>query len=576
MKDPSRLDLLVAILGTLGALLLLIAAFAAAAQGNEPTTDRLIVRLADWAEGDRAQPMSAERARSLSVAARTRLEPLRRMSGGAHVVRLTHPMALGDVEAITRDLLSDPAVLHAEPDRRKFPLRVPADPLYRNQWNLFELAGGINAPAAWDVTTGSPAVVVAVIDSGVLPRNADLAGRLATGYDFVREDAPGLFTTANDGDGRDADPSDPGNWVSAEEAGRPPFTDCPQAAASNWHGTHIAGIIAASANNAYGVAGIAWGVRVLPARALGKCGGYTSDIIDAARWAAGLPVPGVPDNANPAQVLNLSLGAPGACSVEEQRAVDDVLATGTVKGVVSAAGNDGGDSARIAPGNCRGVIAVTATDRNGSRASYASAGANVAVAAPGGAFPANGTGGENGILSLFNAGRTTPAADSFAFAVGTSEAAAHVSGVAALVLSVNPALTAAELRALIARTARAFPNFTCSTLICGAGILDAGAAVVAAAPAPAPAAPAPAPAVPMAAAPTPPPAPGADTTMTTPAAAAMGGGGGGGGGGGCTIARDGAPELALPLALLWALGMIARGLVARRRHARTVDLPPRA
>ena len=314
-------------------------------------------------------------------------------------------------------------------------------------------------------------------------------------------------------------------------------------------------------------------MRVLPARALGKCGGYTSDIIDATRWAAGLAVPGVPANADPAQVLNLSLGAPGACSVEEQRAVDDVLATGTVRAVVSAAGNDGGDSSRIAPGNCRGVIAVTATDRNGSRAPYASAGANVAVAAPGGAFPANETGGQNGILSLFNAGRTTPATDSFAFAVGTSEAAAHVSGVAALVLSVNPALTAAELRALIARTARAFPNFTCSTLICGAGIVDAGAALLAAAPAPADPAPAPAPAAPMAAAPTP-PAPGADTTMATPTAAAMEGGGGGGGG--CTIARDGAPELALPLALLWALGMIARGLVARRRHARAADLPPRA
>lgn len=564
MKDPSGLDLLVAILGTLGALLLLIAAFAAAAQGTDATTDRLIVRLADWAEGDRIQPMNAERARSLSVAARTRLEPLRRMSGGAHVVRLTHPMALGDVEAMAQSLMADPAVLHAEPDRWKLPLRVPADPLYRNQWNLFEAVGGINAPAAWDVTTGSPAVVVAVIDSGVLPRNTDLDGRLVTGYDFVHEDAPGLFTTANDGDGRDGDPSDPGNWVSADEAGRAPFTDCPRAAASSWHGTHIAGIIAASANNAYGVAGIAWGVRVLPARALGKCGGYTSDIIDAARWAAGLAVPEVPANANPAQVLNLSLGAPGACSVEEQRAVDDVLATGTVKAVVSAAGNDSSDSTRIAPGNCRGVIAVTATDRNGSRAPYAAAGANVAVAAPGGAFPANATGGENGILSLFNAGRTTPAADSFAFAVGTSEAAAHVSGVAALVLSVNPALTAAELRALIARTARAFPDFTCSTLICGAGILDAGAAVLAAAPAPAPAAPAPAPAAPIAAAPAP-PAPGADTTMAAPAVAAMESGGGGGGG--CTIARDGAPELALPLALLWALAMITR-----RRHARATRL----
>ncbi|MET0679835.1 MAG: S8 family peptidase [Burkholderiales bacterium] len=568
MKDPSGLDLIVAFLGMLGALLLLVAAFTAAAQERPQTTDRLIVRLADWAEGDRAQPMGADRARSLSAAARTRINPLRRMSGGAQVVRLTHPMALADVEGVARNLMADPTVLHAEPDRRKFPLRVPTDPLFRNQWNLFELAGGIDAPAAWDITTGSPAVVVAVIDSGVRTLNADLAGRLAPGYDFIREDAPGLSTTANDGDGRDADPSDPGNWISAEEAGRPPFTGCPEAEASTWHGTHIAGIIASSANNAYGVAGIAWEVRVLPARVLGKCGGYTSDIIDAARWTAGLAVPGVPANANPAQVVNLSLGAPGACSVEEQRAVDDVLATGATKAVVSASGNDGGDATRIAPGNCRGVIAVTATDRFGARAPYASIGANVALAAPGGAFPASATSGENGILSLFNAGRTGPAADAFAFAVGTSEAAAHVSGVAALVLSVNPGLTAAELRALLLRTARAFPNVSCTPLTCGAGIVNAAAAVLAAAaaaPPPAPAAPAPAPTAP------PPPAMTADMTIAAPGAAAAEGASGGGGGG-CTFARDGAPEVALPLALIWAIAMI----LARRRDARTLDLPSRA
>jgi serine protease len=451
---------------------------------------------------------------------------------------------------------------------------VPTDPLYRNQWSLFEAAGGINAPAAWDVTIGSPAVVVAVIDSGVLAGNTDLAGRLAPGYDFVREDAPGLFGTANDGDGRDTDPSDPGNWVSAEEAGRPPFSGCPEAEASTWHGTHIAGIIAANANNAYGVAGIAWAVRVLPARALGKCGGYTSDILDAARWAAGLAVPGVPANAAPAQVLNLSFGAPGACSVEEQRAVDDVLAASRVKAIVSSSGNDGGDSARISPANCAGVIAVTATDRTGSRAPYASTGTNVAVAAPGGAFAANATNGENGILSLFNAGRTTPLADSFAFAAGTSGAAAHVSGVAALVLSVNPALSAAELRALIARTARAFPDLTCTPFICGAGIVDAAAAVIAAAaPVAAPvAAPAPAPDAPAPAAP---PATTAGMTIPEPAAAEGGGGsggGGGGGGGGCAVARDGAPELALPLAALWALAMIA----LRRPDARALALAARA
>jgi serine protease len=543
-----------------GAVLsLLLAAAAADAAERHHATDRLIVRLADWADSERAPAMNADRARTLGIVARTRLEPLRRMSGGAHVVRLTHAMPVADVEAMAQRLMTDPAVVHAEPDRRKFPLRAATDPLYASQWNLFEPAGGINAPPAWDLTTGSPSVIVAILDTGILPDNADLVGRLVAGYDFVRDDAPGMFLTANDGDGRDADPRDPGNWLTAAEAGQPPFTACPQPEASSWHGTHTAGIIAASANNGYGIAGIAWTVRVLPVRVLGKCGGYTSDIIDAIRWSAGLAVPGVPQNANAAQVLNLSLGAPGECSAEEQRALDDAIATGQVKAIVTASGNEAGDSARIAPGNCRGVIAVTAIDRAGSRAPYASVGANVALAAPGGWFPANATSGANGILSLFNAGRTTPAANTFAFAVGTSEAAAHVSGVAALVLSANAGLSAADVRRILQGTARTFPDATCTPIVCGAGIVDAGAAVSVAL-APAPAAPDPAQTstdlMPV--------------SMTTPAAVASSGGGGGGGG--CTVARDGAPEAALPLAMLWALVM----LLGRRRRARCAASSPRA
>jgi serine protease len=513
-----------------------------AAQPRADVTDRLIVRLADWADAPPAQAMPAERARGLSITARSRLDPDRRMSGGAQVVRLAQAMPIAEVEAVARRLMSDPAVLHAEPDRRKFPLRAATDPLYANQWNLFEPAGGVNAPAAWDITIGSPAVVVAVLDTGVRPANADLVGRLAAGYDFVREDAPGLALTANDGDGRDADAADPGDWLTAAEAGQPPFTGCPQAASSSWHGTHTAGIIAASANNGYGIAGIAWAVRVLPVRVLGKCGGYTSDIIDAIRWSSGLAVPGVPANANPAQVLNLSLGGAGPCSVEEQRVLDDALATGRVRAIVTAAGNDAGDSAQTTPANCRGVLAVTATDRSGSRAPYASFGANVAFAAPGGSFAATATSGANGILSLFNSGRTTPAGDAFAFAAGTSEAAAHASGVIALMLSANPGLAAADVRRILQTTARAFPNATCSRALCGAGIVDAAAAVAAAAAPATPATPAPA---------QPDPAP-MPVSMTTSAPAPMAADGGGG----CTIARDGAPEAGLPLLALWALAAI--------------------
>jgi serine protease len=553
MRDADS-RIIEAILGVTLAAVLLLAAFSVIAQEPAPT-DRLIVRLHGWADAPAALPMSQARARALGAAARTRLEPLRRMSGGAHVVRLTHALPLAEVEAIAARLMGDAAVAHAEPDRRKFPLAVPADPLYMRQWSLHEPLGGINAPAAWDVTTGSPALVVAILDTGILAGNRDVAGRIVAGYDFVREDAPGLYATANDGDGRDADPADPGNWLTAAEAGLPPFAACPQAEDSSWHGTHTAGIIAANANNGYGVAGIAWSVRILVARVLGKCGGYTSDILDALRWAAGIPVAGIPANASPARVVNLSLGAPGACSVEEQLAIDDALSTGRVRAIVTAAGNDGGDSVRITPGNCRGVLTVTSTDRAGRRAQYASIGTNVALAAPGGSFAVSGVAGDDGILSLFNTGRTAPVVDSFAFAVGTSEAAAHVSGVAALALSANPTLSADDLRALLRRTARAFPDASCSATLCGAGIVDAGAAVRAAnAPTPAPA-PVPAPA---AAAEPPPPA-----AVSTPAAAEVSPSGGGGGG--CVVARDAAPDLALPLLALWAAGAALRR--ALRRHA---------
>src|SRR5262245_29692225 len=553
-----------------------------------PTTDRLIVRIADWADAPPGQPMADSHARALSAMARTRVDPQPRMSGGAHVMQVAQAMPLEEVQRIAARLMADATVVHAEPDVRKFALRIPNDPLFDLQWALREPLGGIDAVAAWDITTGSPGVVVAVIDTGIRPNNPDFVGRLLPGFDFVRADAAGLFATANDGNGRDPDPSDPGDFVTSREAGQFPFQGCSQPQNSSWHGTHTAGIIAASADNGFGIAGIAWNVRILALRALGKCGGFTSDIIDAIRWAAGLAVPDLPTNANPAQVLNLSLGGSAPCGVEEQRAINDALATGRVKAIVASAGNDGGDSALVAPANCRGVIAVTSTDRTGSLASFASRGANVALAAPGGGLPPSGASIRDvGILSLVNAGRTTPVPEpqgnAFAFFVGTSEAAAQVSGVAALVLSVKPSLSATELRTLLRSTARRFPNPTCDTSICGAGIVDAAAAVRAASPPPPPANPAP-PAPPPAtpAPPAPPPAnatppappvnpappmpPAANPAPAAPAvsATAMNDSGGGGGGGGCTIAGGGARELTLPFALLWAACAIWR----RRSKAR--------
>jgi len=411
------------------------------------STDRLIVKLRDPAERD-----PDRRIDEIGGRAGERLSRLRAMSGGSHVVRLSRALAPADARAVARRLSLDPAVAFAEPDARMYPLATPNDAYYPYQWNLFESAGGIDLPAAWDITVGAASLAIAVIDTGIVP-HADLAARLVGGYDFI-----GDVATANDGDGRDADASDPGDY------------GC-NGANSSWHGTHVAGIIGGIANNGTGVAGVNWRSKIVSARALGKCGGYTSDVVDAMRWASGIAVAGVPANANPARVVNLSLGGSGPCGSAFQNAVNDVTARGTV--VVVAAGNSASDASGTSPANCSGVVAVAATTRNGGKASYSNFGANVAIAAPGG-------GGSDGILSTLNSGTTTPAADSYAWYQGTSMAAPHVSGVVSLMLSLDPTLTPAQVLAKLQSSARTFPTGTgadCGRGVCGAGIVDAAAAL---------------------------------------------------------------------------------------------------
>ena len=225
-------------------------------------------------------------------------------------------------------------------------------------------------------------------------------------------------------------------------------------------------------NNASGVAGVAFGAKVVPARVLGKCGGYTSDIADAIIWASGGTVSGVPTNANPARVINMSLGGGGACDTTTQSAINSARSRNTV--VVVAAGNSNANVSGFSPASCSGVIAVAAVGRNGGKASYSNYGALVDVAAPGGNMN---TGTTNGVLSTLNSGSSTPGVDSTAYYQGTSMAAPHVAGVAALMLSVKPSLTPDQVESLIKSSARAFPA-TCTQ--CGTGIVDALAAVNAA------------------------------------------------------------------------------------------------
>jgi len=472
LTRPSLLKICAAVTLALGSLSA-VAAVGIAAQPQSvqftPDTDHLIVKYKE------ATPASAKRAAKAAVITAERkaivdragqqfgmkLSTLRTISSGAHVFKLDKRMMLKDVQALAAELMArDPSVEYAEPDTIMTALMTPTDPSYSQQWDYYEATGGLNLPTAWDSSTGT-GVTVAVIDTGYRP-HADLSGAFLPGYDFISD-----LAVANDGNGRDSDASDPGDWITANEcyAGSP-------ASNSSWHGTHVAGTIAGRTNNGLGVAGVAFNAKIVPARVLGKCGGYASDIADAITWASGGTVSGVPANANPARVINMSLGGSGACDTTTQNAINGARSRGTV--VVVAAGNSNTNVSTSNPANCSGVIAVAATNRAGSRASYSNYGTLIDVSAPGGD---SGTGG--GILSTLNAGTTTPGADSYASYMGTSMATPHVVGVVALMLSKNPSLTPDQVESTLKSTARPLPG-TC-TGGCGAGIVDAAAAVAAAA-----------------------------------------------------------------------------------------------
>jgi serine protease len=445
-------------------------------------TNQIILRYKSTSKAF-SSPQRVDQMERVAGAAGVALEFRRLMTGGAVVLRFQGRKTNKEIQSIVDKIKKLPEVEYAEPDRILVPTRdrlqslpemkirplffTPNDPYFSYQWDFSE-AWGIDAGAAWDTTTGSASGVVAVIDTG-LTNHAEFAGRTVAGYDFITE--PQI---ANDGDGRDADPGDPGDWITAAESASGFFAGCP-VEDSSWHGTHTAGTIGATGQNGMGVAGIDWNAKILPVRVLGKCGGYMSDIIEGMRWAAGLSVSGVPANANPAKVLSISLGGAGACATAMQTAVNDILAAGSV--VVVAAGNSNADASGFVPANCSGVITVAATDRNGYRAYYSNYGASVEISAPGGDVRSS---AYNGILSTLNTGTQGPLADAYAFYQGTSMAAPHISGVVSLLFAIKPTLTPAEVLSTLQTTAKAFPGGgSCTTANCGSGIVNAGAAVAA-------------------------------------------------------------------------------------------------
>ena len=250
------------------------------------------------------------------------------------------------------------------------------------------------------------------------------------------------------------------------------FAGC-QVRNSSWHGTHVAGTIGANGNNASGVTGINWQSKIQHVRVLGKCGGYSSDIADGIRWAAGLTVSGVPANATPARVINMSLGGSGACTTTYNNAISAATGAGTV--VVVAAGNSNANAANYSPASCNNVITVASTGKAGNRAYYSNFGSTVEIAAPGGDKNAD---ANDTILSTLNTGTTSPVADSYVKYQGTSMATPHVVGMVSLMFSVNPSLTPAQVTQILQSTVTAFPaGSTCTTTTCGPGIINAAAAV---------------------------------------------------------------------------------------------------
>ncbi|MDF3839146.1 S8 family peptidase [Cupriavidus basilensis] len=422
----------------------------------------------------------------------------RQMGGNLQLLSVGERDA-ADPEATAARLRQDPRIAEVVPDRwLRLHDTTPNDPEFAfNQPYLGTPAlatGGVNLPPAWDRTRGNSGLVIAVVDTGYLP-HPDLASRIVPGYDFITDPA-----IANDGDGRDADATDAGDGVPAGFTCPGTSTQTTTATPNSWHGTRVAGTLGALTSNGLNIAGVDWNARIQPVRVSGRCGALLSDTVDGMRWAGGLSVPNAPANPTPARVVNISLGG-GTCSSIEQQAVNDLAAKGVV--VVAAAGNSAG--AVEAPADCAGVVAVTAHANDGENVSYANTGPQVSLSAPGGGCgrskmsSGSCTVTPSYIRTLSNDGTTSLGNYNVINSEGTSFAAPLVSGVASLMLAVNPALTPAQVLATLESTARPHPAGTYCTAsanigTCGAGLLDANAAVIAAAqvaPAPQPATPAP-------------------------------------------------------------------------------------
>lgn len=513
------------------------------AAAGSPQADRIIVK---WRSApDTALRYRQDHVRDLTERLGRPFVAARNLGGSLSVMQLDASQGDARRLAVIAALRADPQVEFAEFDLRVKPMVYsPSDPyfrgfffynqqFYRYQWYLrSSQPASIRADFAWDITRAGSSpetspVVIAVVDSGVRPAHPDLAGKLLPGFDFISDPR-----ASNDGDGWDADPTDTGDYLTAEELQRAPFNDPAQkcgggdnydeALPSSWHGTRVAGLLAADTDNNLGMAGTAFNARILPVRVLGKCGGYLSDVLAGMYWAAGffdeasgLPIPAEllvdpgalrrHPNQHPAQIINMSLGSSGGCSDVYATAVREITAAGVL--IVAAAGNDGGPVYQ--PADCPGVLAVAGLRHAGTKVGFSNLGPQVAVGAPAGNC---GVDIEDApclyaLNTLTNLGQQEPGTEGYSLptshpSYGTSFSAPLVAGTAGLMKAVNPALTPVQIIARIRETARAFPTSDelgttaicmvpdeapeqdapciCTTEVCGAGMLDAGDAVQAA------------------------------------------------------------------------------------------------
>lgn len=431
---------------------------AAYAASPSSETSRLVIKF---------KPSAKVQAQSISLKAQlgskinSDLKFVRKTSTGSAVYDLGTKVSPTQASDIARRLSSDPRIQSAEPDFRVKPQHVPADPYYNeNQWNLksaIDSIGGMNAPALWTKTLGSNAIV-AVIDTGIL-QHPELSDRIIGGYDFIDD-----IDSAGDGDGRDSDPTDEGNFCELDGS------------RSSWHGTMVAGNIAASTDS-IGITGVTPQARLLDARALGRCGGWTTDIADAILWSAGRPVAGAaPHNQGPV-VINLSLGTePGiACPAFMQDAVDQAISAGSI--VVASTGNESA-SEISSPANCTGVISVSAHTRNGDLAAYANYSNTTTVSGPAGGACKQSANclGEPAVSLGVNGTTTFTSFRAPVFFSGTSSSAPLVSATLAALRTIERSLTASQAASWLRSSSRPFPagTFCHNNPSCGFGMFDAG------------------------------------------------------------------------------------------------------